>query len=93
VDQAALNEAHRLAQAGRANDVAQRYRELFRGREPPDQSALEFYQTLAGTDQGYTEGRDGLGRVVQRTPNDYWVQLVTCCPSSQTRFTGCVSSQ
>jgi predicted Zn-dependent protease len=75
VDQGPLNEARRLAQAGRANEAAQRYREIFRGNQPPDQFALEYYQTLAGTEQGYTEARDGLARLNQRAPNDYRVAL------------------
>ena len=75
VDQGALGEARRLAQSGRAAEAAQRYREIFRGAQPPDQFALEFYQTLAGTEPGYTEARDGLARLSQRAPNDYRVQL------------------
>ena len=72
VDQGALAEARRLGQAGRAAEAAQRYRELFRGAAPPDAYAQEYYATLAGTDQGYAEARDGLARcspaLAQRYP-------------------------
>lgn len=70
VDQGALNEARRLGQAGRAAESAARYRELFRGANPPDAYAQEYYATLAGTEQGYAEARDGLARLSARSPND-----------------------
>ena len=75
VDQGALAEARRLGQAGRAAEAAQRYRELFRGAAPPDAYAQEYYATLAGTEQGYAEGRDGLARLSQRAPADTRLQL------------------
>ncbi|MBL6454955.1 BCSC C-terminal domain-containing protein [Belnapia sp. T6] len=75
VDQSALNEARRLAQAGRAAEAAQRYRELFRGAAPPDAYAQEYYATLAGTEGGFAEARDGLSRLAARAPNDMRLQL------------------
>ena len=75
VDQGALAEARRLAQAGRVAEAIARYRELFRGQQPPDNFAVEFYQTLAGTEAGYTEARDGLQRLARRFPQDQRVQL------------------
>ena len=73
VDQGALGEARRLAQAGRAAEAAQRYREIFRGAQPPDQFALEFYQTLAGT-----------GRAIPRRATAW-----RGCPSGRRTTTGC----
>lgn len=70
VDQGALAEARRLGQAGRTAESIARYRELFRGNQPPDNYAVEFYQTLAGTEGGYTEARDGLARLARRFPTD-----------------------
>ena len=75
VDQGALAEARRLAQAGRVAEAIARYRELFRGQQPPDNFAVEFYQTLSGTEAGYTEARDGLQRLARRFPQDQRVQL------------------
>lgn len=75
VDQGALAEARRLGQSGRAAEAAQRYRELFRGAAPPDAYAQEYYATLAGTDQGYAEAREGLARLIQRAPGDTRLQL------------------
>ncbi|RVT96926.1 tetratricopeptide repeat protein [Rhodovarius crocodyli] len=70
VDQGALAEARRLGSAGRTAEAIARYRELFRGNQPPDNYAVEYYQTLAGTEAGYTEARDGLGRLARRYPTD-----------------------
>ncbi|MBY0338769.1 MAG: BCSC C-terminal domain-containing protein [Acetobacteraceae bacterium] len=75
VDQGALQEARRLAQAGRAPDAVQRYRDLFRGQPVPDIYAVEFYQTLAGTDAGYEEARNGLQAFAARNPADTRGQL------------------
>ncbi len=75
VDQGALAEARRLGQAGRVAESIARYRELFRGQQPPDNLAVEFYQTLAGTEAGYTEARDGLLRLSRRFPQDQRLSL------------------
>lgn len=57
---AEIVQARRLASAGRFDEAARSYREAFRGAEPPDRYALEYYQTLAGTRQGAAEARRGL---------------------------------
>ncbi len=75
VDQGALAEARRLAQAGRTAEAIARYRELFRGNQPPDAYAVEFYQTLAGTEAGFPEAQAGLGRLSARFPQDQRLQL------------------
>ncbi len=75
VDQGALAEARRLAQAGRTAESIARYRELFRGNQPPDAYAVEFYQTLAGTEGGYAEAQAGLQRLSGRFPQDQRLQL------------------
>lgn len=75
VDQGALAEARRLAQAGRTAEAIARYRELFRGNQPPDAYAVEFYQTLAGTEAGFGEAQAGLQRLSGRFPQDQRLQL------------------
>ena len=75
VDQGALAEARRLAQAGRTAEAIARYRELFRGNQPPDVYAVEFYQTLAGTEAGFPEAQSGLSRLATRFPSDNRLQL------------------
>ena len=75
IDTGALAEARRLAGAGRAAEAVQRYHELFRGAAPPDGYAQEYYATLAGTEQGHGEARDGLARLAARSPGDLRLQL------------------
>ena len=91
VDQGALAEARRLAQAGRTAEAIARYRELFRGNQPPDVYAVEFYQTLAGTEQGFPEAQAGLSRLATRFPSDNRLQLAlaqTLTFREQTRADG-----
>jgi Tfp pilus assembly protein PilF len=75
VDAAALAQARQLAQSGRGAEAVQAYRQLFRGTQVPDSFALEYYQTLAGTEGGWREGRDGLAALARRAPNNTSVQL------------------
>lgn len=70
IDPAAINEARRLAQAGQQQAAIQQYQRIFGGSTPPDNYALEYYQTLAGTPQGRQEALQGLGRLVTRNPQD-----------------------
>ncbi len=75
VDAGALAQARQLAQAGRNAEAVQRYRSLFGGGTVPDSFALEYYQALAGTESGWSEARDGLGRLARRNPSNAAVQL------------------
>ncbi|MDJ0388681.1 cellulose synthase subunit BcsC-related outer membrane protein [Roseomonas sp. E05] len=70
VDPGAIAEARRLAQSGQAAAAVERYRQLFGGGVPPDPYAIEYYQTLAGTQDGYGEARDAMERLVERNPKD-----------------------
>jgi Tfp pilus assembly protein PilF len=74
VDAGALAQARQLSQAGRNAEAVERYRALFRGTVP-DSFALEYYQTLAGTEGGWREARDGLAALARRSPNNTPVQL------------------
>jgi tetratricopeptide (TPR) repeat protein len=75
VDAAALAQARQLSQSGRQAEAVERYRQLFRGTTPPDSFALEYYQTLAGTEGGWREARDGLSTLSRRAPSNTAVQL------------------
>lgn len=75
VDAGALAQARQLAQSGRNAEAVQSYRTLFAGAPVPDSFALEYYQALAGTENGWSEARQGLGQLAQRNPNNAAVQL------------------
>ncbi|MBP0494782.1 tetratricopeptide repeat protein [Pararoseomonas indoligenes] len=76
VDQAVLNEARNLAQAGQREAAMQRYRQLFPNGEVPAIFAAEYYQTLAGSSAEYfEEARSGLERAVARVPENRPLQL------------------
>ncbi len=71
----ALAEARRLAAAGKPAEARAAYDRLFKGGSPPDALAVEYYQTLAGTEDGWAPARDGLARLVRRAPDDLRAQL------------------
>ncbi|HEY8613505.1 MAG TPA: hypothetical protein VIL69_19750, partial [Roseomonas sp.] len=76
VDQAALSDARRLAQAGQREASIQRYREIFPNGEVPDVYASEYYQTLASASlQGFLEARAAMEAVVARNPENRPLQL------------------
>ncbi|MFZ4409954.1 MAG: cellulose synthase subunit BcsC-related outer membrane protein, partial [Paracraurococcus sp.] len=75
-DAAALEQARTLARAGRTAEAVQRYRDAFRGEEPPPSRAVEFYSVLATlSDSGMQEARSKLGVLARRSPNDQPMQL------------------
>ncbi|HZF74919.1 MAG TPA: cellulose synthase subunit BcsC-related outer membrane protein [Acetobacteraceae bacterium] len=70
VDREVLADARRLAEARRTVEAVSRYREAFGGPTPPPGFALEFYQVMAGSDEGWAEARDALGRLVASRPDN-----------------------
>jgi tetratricopeptide (TPR) repeat protein len=62
-----VGRARQQARAGRSAEAVGSYRQAFGGAEPPDDLALEFYQTLGGTGDGWDEARRGLERLAGRT--------------------------
>ena len=74
-DREGIAEARRLAQAGRNAEAVARYREAFGGGAPPESLAAEYHLTLAGTDAGYAEGRDGLAALARANPANQRAQL------------------
>ncbi len=71
----ALADARRLAREGRLPEAVDRYNRVFRGNPPPDRLAVEYYQTVAGTEGGWEKARDGLARTVRENPQDVRSQL------------------
>lgn len=70
VDPGAVAEARRLAQAGQQAQAVARYRQMFGGSTPPDNYAVEYYQALAGTQEGYAEARNAMERLAEGRPGD-----------------------
>jgi tetratricopeptide (TPR) repeat protein len=75
IPQEALTDARRLARDGRLPEAIDRYNRVFRGNPPPDTLAVEYYQTLAGTEGGWEKARDGLANAVRSNPQDLRAQL------------------
>ncbi|KMM73766.1 cellulose synthase [Xanthomonas sp. NCPPB 1128] len=69
-DNVDLRNARRAAAAGRYVDAVRAYQALFDGKAPPDSLALEYYQALAGTPQGWEGARDGLRRLAAAQPDN-----------------------
>ena len=58
-----LQNARRAAAAGRYVEAVRAYDEAFGSGGPTDDLALEYYQVLAGTPDGWERARDGLRRL------------------------------
>ncbi|MDM0123174.1 cellulose biosynthesis protein BcsC [Variovorax arabinosiphilus] len=65
-----LQRARAAAQAGRTAEAIQLYRAIFDNRPPPEPLAVEYYQLLGGTPQGWDEGRRGLEQLVKDKPDN-----------------------
>jgi Flp pilus assembly protein TadD len=66
----AVNDARRLAQSGQAASAAQAYRQALGTKPANPQLAMEYYQTLGGTPQGWEEARRGLEQLAREHPED-----------------------
>jgi tetratricopeptide (TPR) repeat protein len=75
IDPDGLAEARRLAKEGRNAEAVARYQRLFGGATPPAGFAVEYYETLSGTEDGWNTARDGLGHVAAAAPRDLRAQL------------------
>ena len=76
IDPNALTTARQLAQQGDDAQAVSAYRQLFGGAAaPPDSLAVEYYQTLGGTEGGYDPALQGLAGAVRNDPNDLRAQL------------------
>ncbi|MEX3975754.1 cellulose synthase subunit BcsC-related outer membrane protein [Paraburkholderia caribensis] len=66
----AVNDARRLAQAGQQASAAQAYRQALGTKPTNPQLALEYYQTLGSSPQGWEEARRGLEQLAREHPDD-----------------------
>lgn len=74
-DMAGVDEARRLARAGKLNEATAAFRKAFHGDVPPPSLATEYYQMLAGADGGWDQARAGLAAIVKANPDDLRSQL------------------
>ncbi len=75
LDQKQLAEARRLASEGHASDAVLAYQRVFKGETPLPGLAIEYYQTLGGSEGGFDQARDALARLVTQNPQDLRAQL------------------
>jgi Tfp pilus assembly protein PilF len=75
VDTDALTAARNAAQAGNYALAVSLYRQAFHGSAPPSAYALEYYQTMAGTPDGWGQTLSGLSDIVSENPGDLQAQL------------------
>ncbi|WP_158635416.1 cellulose biosynthesis protein BcsC [Pseudomonas duriflava] len=75
LDRSVLPQIRQLAQAGKTDEAVTRYKTLLQGNPPPEDLALEYYQTLSGTQANWDEGRAGLEQQVRQKPGDVKARL------------------
>lgn len=75
VDGKQLEDARAAAKSGRSDEAARGYRQLLGGKTPTGPLALEYYQTLGGTEGGWEEARQGLARLTAEEPNNRLIAL------------------
>ncbi|MDP3859611.1 MAG: cellulose synthase subunit BcsC-related outer membrane protein [Stagnimonas sp.] len=64
-DQDKLGPARTLARQGKYQQAVEAYRALFNNEIPGGRLGLEYYQTLAGTDDGWQPARAGIEKLAQ----------------------------
>ena len=75
VNEDELAQARDLARQGHAAEAVAAYQRVFHGPTPPANLAVEYYQTLSGTEGGWEQARAGLGTLVIANPQDLKAQL------------------
>lgn len=70
-----LQTARELAKAGKPAEAVSTYQNALGGQTPRGPLALEYYQTLGGTAQGWESARKGLEQLAQEQPEDARIAL------------------
>ena len=68
-NQTLIATARQYAQAGQTEAAARTYKQALGAQTPGDDLAIEYYQTLGGTREGWDEARRGLERLSQTAPS------------------------
>lgn len=72
---AELEAARQLARQGKINQALERYRQATHGKPMTPEVALEYYQTLGGTSNGWDEARRGFEKLAHDHPSDARIAL------------------
>lgn len=75
IPQEGLNRARQLSGAGRYDEAVAEYKKAFNGEPKDGPLALEYWQTVGGTRDGWEPARVALERLSKNYPNDPDVQL------------------
>lgn len=70
-----IEQARAASSSGNQGAAVGFYRQAFAGLPPPLEFAIEYYNALAGTEEGWAEGRERLGALAKRSPGDASLQL------------------
>lgn len=65
-----LDVARKQAQAGQPDAAVKQYKKALKGERPSGALGLEYYQTLGGTREGWSEARQGLETLAKNHPGD-----------------------
>lgn len=63
-----LDEAAKLAGSGQSDKAVAAYRKAFGGKTPPAEWAIPYYETMAGTPEGWEEATAALEEVSRKNP-------------------------
>ncbi|MGM8848943.1 cellulose synthase subunit BcsC-related outer membrane protein [Salinicola halophyticus] len=77
IDPVVLARARALAKAGNLQGALREYDQLFGSDGPPWDLAAEYYETLAGTDGGWSRASKALDDLYQRAPDDKALALAS----------------
>lgn len=66
----ALQDARNLARTGQSDAAVKRYQDVLNRSKPAGDLGLEYYQTLAGSSNGWEEARSGLERLTRENPGN-----------------------
>ena len=70
-NKALIATARQYAQAGQTEAAASTYKQALGAQPPADDLAIEYYQTLGGTREGWDEAKRGLERIQQAAPSQH----------------------
>ncbi len=70
VPQSELDVARKQAHAGQSDAAVKQYKKALKGEKPSGALGLEYYQTMGGTREGWSEARQGLDTLAKNHPGD-----------------------